>query len=818
MKKLFFFFTLFALIHANPPVYIAFLWHMHQPVYYPGEDVIQSAAANHYSFNLLDVFNSRYGPYTVWPASAVTKGINAGLGHLGAQVSFSGSLIQNLDRLESAGNANFSNWKSSWNSIRTRLTVSGNPRIDMVAFGEYHPLMPLTEYRDIRDQIRMHKDSFAENFSGEYSKGIFPPENAFSLHMIPGLLDEGIEWVLVDNVHMERSCSNYPYSTGGGLYEPNRADVRNPDPGDWKQLNNLWAPTKVSAAWGHRPHYAEYIEPETGESRKIIVVPASRYLGNEDGRGGFGALLYEDVISQLESFNTDPQHPILIVLHHDGDNYGGGTDSYYGSNFDNFVSWLNSKPDRFVCTTVQDYLDMFPPDPADIIHVEPGSWSGADNGDPQYRKWLGEPGSDGYSPDRNSWGVITAARNILRTAEQMAPGSAALPQAREYLAMAQTSCYWYWDGSEGGLWDSHPARAANLAVENLSAILAAGTDETPPAIFLPQRDPYNPGATEFTVAQTSDMTVWSYVYDHAGLSRVDLKYREDQDGLPSAGNATYAGAPGVGDWQSISMSGISIASRTNPLPLYKAGEYSAQISGKNEVLLDYYVEAEDVHGNIARSPIQQVWIGEYSGGAAGGGLSWTPLNPAPDDSITISITGAGIAATLHWGVNGWQQPNAVYRPAGTTLWNDNVAARTPMNGPADNTLSITVGPFNSPLQTVASLDFVIHYSDNTWDNNQGNDYHIPVQEPVTGKAGGTLARLLAFPNPGKDIFTLRYDQAGADAATLRIFDLAGRCLLTRRVAAAEQPIDIRSLPQGMYILTLTPKNGQPVIKMKYLKL
>jgi len=288
---------------------------------------------------------------------------------------------------------------------------------------------------------------------------MFPPENAFAEHIIPALVDEGIEWVMVDNIHFERTCINYPYSTSGNLYEPNRADVVNADPDDWKQLNNLWAPTKVSAAWGHQPHYAEYIDPETGISQKIIVVPTSRYLGNEDGRGGFGALLYDDVMSQLESYNTDDDHPILIVLHHDGDNYGGGTDSYYGSNFNNFVSWVQSQSSRFECTATDD-----------IIHVEPGSWAGADNGDPQFRKWLGEPGSSGYSPDRNSWGVITAASNAVQTAEQMSSGSPAVTEAWNWLAMGETSCYWYWDGSEGGLWDSHPARAANLAMNEIGSL------------------------------------------------------------------------------------------------------------------------------------------------------------------------------------------------------------------------------------------------------------------------------------------------------------------------------------------------------------
>jgi hypothetical protein len=174
--------------------------------------------------------------------------------------------------------------------------------------------------------------------------------------MIPALVDEGLEWVLVDNVHFDRAAKNYPFNTGGNLYEPNKADQINPDPNDWVQLNGLWAPTKNSAAWGRRPHYVAYVDPSTGTSKKIIAVPADRYMGNEDGRGGFGALNYENVISQLESSNSDPNHPILVVLHHDGDNYGGGTDSYYGSNFQNFVNWVKSNPTRFVCTTIQDYF------------------------------------------------------------------------------------------------------------------------------------------------------------------------------------------------------------------------------------------------------------------------------------------------------------------------------------------------------------------------------------------------------------------------------------------------------------------------------
>jgi hypothetical protein len=67
---------------------------MHQPVYYPGESITQTDAAGHYSFSVIDVHNQRFGPYTTWPRDAIQAGL--GLPNLGAQVSFSGSLMLNL--------------------------------------------------------------------------------------------------------------------------------------------------------------------------------------------------------------------------------------------------------------------------------------------------------------------------------------------------------------------------------------------------------------------------------------------------------------------------------------------------------------------------------------------------------------------------------------------------------------------------------------------------------------------------------------------------------------------------------------------------
>ncbi|MCX8056692.1 MAG: T9SS type A sorting domain-containing protein [Ignavibacteria bacterium] len=715
---------------TNPPIYIAFLWHMHQPIYWPYESIIQTEQNNRYPFSVVDIHNQRTGPYTSWPRNAVQKGINANMPHFGAQVSFSGSLIENLNVLEQAGNQNFQNWKSHWNYIKNQTTSLGNPRIDLVGFGYFHPLMPLIDYNDIRRQIQKHKQIFSQNFPGQYSKGIFPPENAFSTRIIPALVDEGLKWVLVDNIHFDRACVGYPYSTAGNLVEPNRADVRNPNPNDWIQLTGLWAPTRNSARWGRQPHYVEYVNPSTGEKKRIIAVPADRYMGNEDGRGGFGALNYEQVMSQLEAYNTDPQHPILIVLHHDGDNYGGGSESYYNHNFQNFVNWLQANPTRFVCTTIEDYLEMFPPDTNDVIHVEDGSWSGADNGDPEFKKWLGDPDATGYSPDRNSWAVLTAAKNFVETAYSIAPNDQRTQSALNYLMVAQSSDYWYWDGSLNGIWDSHPTRAANQAI-NLARQIT-GPDNTPPTIFSPQRDPYNPGGTEFGIQQPNNFKVWTYVFDKSGLKSVKLKYRIDYDGVNSPNsihNETYIGGSEVSEWFEIDMVGISQPSQTNPQPLFKAKEYSAEITGFTNKLIGYYVEAVDSFNNVSKSEIKEVWVGSSSTGTQNR-VSWTPQNPTRNDTITITVLNSNIGAKLHWGVNNsgkqWQTPNQVYWTPGTVLYNGTgPAVESPMSGPDTNKiLRIKIGPFNKPEQFVNRVAFVIHFNDNTWDNNNGQDYQI----------------------------------------------------------------------------------------------
>ena len=120
----------------------------------------------------------------------------------------------------------------------------------------------------------------------------------------------------------------------------------------------------------------------------------------------------------------------------------------------------------------------------------------------------------------------------------------------------------------------------------------------------------------------SDFHVWTFVHDVSGLARIELKVRTDADGANDPAttvNETYAGGAGVSAWTSLPMT-LRAMPQGEPwplneidftvLPTHIADQAWVEVAGYENVLLDYYVEAEDQNGLITRSPIQHVWVGE----------------------------------------------------------------------------------------------------------------------------------------------------------------------------------------------------------------
>lgn len=575
----------------QPVIYFGIHKHMHQP-YYNATDV------DYWDGEKDEIFASRQGAYTHYIPTAIHHYMDGGLGHAGLSTSWSSSLIEQLDRCGETSRAHgvFGNWRDGLRAVAQEKTAFGNPRVCFSAFGSFHPLMPLIPERDIIGQIEWHRRTLQENFGVPSSDLIFPPETAFAPHMIPALKKAGVNIAIYDSIHHFRACKDYPYAgPSEGMLPPNPADQSNPAVKDWTQLNNIWAPSKIAPSL-LKPCTLVYTD-QHGEEHSMIGVPAERYLGNEDARGGYGALQYESVMGQLyeslqQSGSYDPKHPPFFLLHSDGDNHGGGAESYYNHNTQRLVQMCQNDP-RFQLITVHDYLQQFPVDPDNKVHVEAGSWAGADNGDPQFTKWFSWAEKD-YSPDLNSWAVLTALQNVVHSLEDRGADQGLCDQLKRLLYTAETSCYWYWTGQD--VWDAQVTNAANRAMELAGELLAQkdSQDKTGPTIFVPWTRPANPGGKDWSHDGLRDAdkeaTVNTFVYDLSGLKSVQLRYR--------SGKAKT--------WKKIAMQDHgSYPSRTGPVII--ANQYRA-ILPAGSGFVQYYIEAQDRQGNKSESPLGRVFI------------------------------------------------------------------------------------------------------------------------------------------------------------------------------------------------------------------
>lgn len=718
----------------------------------------------------------------------------------GAQISYSGGLIANIASLGAANQLGYSsNWNSWLRDARGWLNSSPDPakrktRCDIVLFSFHHALLPLLEESTIRKEIQLYKAVYPGTWHGAsgsplLSRGIFPSEMAFSTRLIKPFADEGIAWSFVSGEKISRACSNFPVVFGSGGVNtdpPNRADQVNPPQNDWlrEQISRGCAPAEAYP-YAFTPQRSRYIDPATGAAHEILVVPCSQIMGWKDGYAPIG----------LSDFNTlqtrnDPNRPMLVVLAHDGDNAWGGGYSYYQEATPNLAN--SAAGAGYVPSTVERYLADHPVPANAYVHVEDGAWVNADGdfGAPTFLNWnwplvnasgqVDIPG--GWAEDARNWAVITAAQNRVDTAEQIArsrgesidisdilnPGAStsAAERAWHYFLASLNSGYMYY-GTALDM-EVKPTIACNEAVEHADAVINSpgAADTTPPTIWLPQRFPWNPGSINFGPAHgyqqranNGDFWVYTFVHDVSGIAgggaAVTLKYRIDDDGVrpmpaPGSPNETYAGGPGVGAWQSLAMTrrpgGFPAGNFLNSptinffeMPAYIADQYHVQVTGLRSVLIDYYVEAADIHGNIKRSPIQHVWIGDGSGATPGGGsvVSLTPDPAVAGQSATVAYNPAGrplagaAAVRAHIGFNGW---TSVISPDLALTWNA--------------TTSRWEGTF-TVAASATQVDLAFNNGAGTWDNNGGADWHFtatpgnPNQTGACCSAGACSATTLA---------------------------------------------------------------------------
>ena len=748
------------------PVHTTYLWHMHQPIYWPErsswngqayEHAYETITLHHSQSDVSGTFDSddRVHDYQDYPRAALSMLLD--LPDAGAQVSFAGALIQNVSSLAAAGwngGRYASNWTQPYREAHAWTTSGGRPRLEPVIVALHHPIAPLLDEAVFRRMLQAQKALMPATWGDPIlSRGFFPAEMCFSERLIPVLVEQGLDWCVVPDIHIARACADYPYAAGQDNCDPpNPADRLNPAQGEYySQSISRGVTTKVPAPYGFRPHRAQYVDPETGAVSSLVVVPAANAMSWNEGCALYGTGEIDAVAAR-----NDPASPMLVLLAHDGDNAWSGGYSYYSENVTQFAHAAAAR--GYEPTTVAEFLADHPVASGDVVHVEDGGWVNADGdfGSPQFINWnwplLGATGQfdipNGWAEDERNWAVLVAATNRVLTAEQIAgppvigrvvdptqSGTTAIDRAWHFLLVGFESGYMYYGKSLD--FEIKPTLAANRAVEQADALLAGGTDLTAPTVWLPQRLPWNPGGMGggslwgypggAGASMSQDFFVWTFVHDVSGVASVRLKYRLDADGtnpLASVHNETYTGGSEVGPWQSLDMNHRIFPKGdvyNDPeidftvLPTHIADEYWVQVTGLADALLDYYVEAVDTRGNVRRSPIQHVWVGH--GGGSGGGevASWEPPSPVAGGGLTVrydAVAGALPDATspvyIHIGHSGWRQilsPDpAMTWDAGTSRWRYTYAI------PASAT----------------AVDFVFTNGAGLWDNNNGADLHVPV--------------------------------------------------------------------------------------------
>ncbi|OGF03888.1 MAG: hypothetical protein A2W00_03145 [Candidatus Eisenbacteria bacterium RBG_16_71_46] len=747
------------------PIHTSYLWHMHQPIYWPERSTWNGAAVEfahetialgHSQSDVFSIFNSddRVHDYQDYPRVALQSVLE--VPDAGAQVSFAGSLIQNVSSLGASGwngGRYAPDWSQPYREAMGWTTSGGRRRLDPVVVGFHHPIAPLLDQLVFRRMLQTQKAIMPGTWgSPALSTGFFPAEMCFSERLIPALVAEGVEWAVVPDIHIARACADYPYAANQDNCDPpNPADQQNPAQGDYyTQTISRGVTTKVPAPYGLRPHRAQHVDPETGAVSSLVVVPAANAMSWNEGYGTYGT----GEIDAIAAHN-DPAKPMLVLFAHDGDNAWSGGDSYFNQNVTQFTHAAVAR--GYEPTTVAEFLADHPVDAGDVVHVEDGGWVNADGdfGSPQFINWnwplAGAAGGfdipGGWAEDERNWAVLTAAVNRVETAEQMtgAPliarvvdptqaGTSALEKAWHFLLVGFESGYMYYGTALD--FEIKPTLAANRAVEYADPLLAAGADLTPPTVWLPQRLPWNPGGRGGGALwgypggpgapMTSDFHVWTFVHDVSGVAGAELRFRLDADGinpLATTDNETYAGGPGVGAWQSLAMTRRAFPKgnvHNDPkidfsvAPTYIADEFWAQVSGLSDVLVDYYVEAVDSLGNLRKSPIQHVYVGSGTP-PADPAVSWEPESPVAGGSLTIhydAVAGALPDATnpvrIHIGHSGWTE---VIAPDPEMTWN-------PTSARWDYTYAIA--------STATAVDFVFNDGAGTWDNNGGADWHVAV--------------------------------------------------------------------------------------------
>jgi hypothetical protein len=271
--------------------------------------------------------------------------------------------------------------------------------VELIGMGYYHPIFPIIPEADWEEQLASGRAIVEEAF-GRAPRGFWPPEMAFSMEMIPALVQAGYEYVVVDGVHVR--------------------------PRDG--LNDVFRP---------------YLACQDGVC--ITVVPRNGELSIAQERG-LDPDWFAAESQRCARSSPRPAAPRLVTTWSDGENRGWFRQiqeelGFFGHFFAPCMERVQAKEPMPIPVALSDYLETH--SPSAHARVQTGAWNVGSTPADDFSRWMGSESQKKAASvvqdlSRRYWD-IERRRNKLGQA-----GRRALARARALILESQTSCFLFW--------------------------------------------------------------------------------------------------------------------------------------------------------------------------------------------------------------------------------------------------------------------------------------------------------------------------------------------------------------------------------------
>ena len=295
--------------------------------------------------------------------------------------------------------------------------------IELLGLGYYHPIFPLIPRADWPEQLERGR-AVIERVFGRSPRGFWPPELAFSMEMIPALVQAGYEYVIVDGVHV------LPVDGVNDIFRP-------------------------------------YVACHDGAC--ITIVPRDRDVSNAQGHG-LNPRWLRDELSWRSTVSPRPDEARLVTTWSDGENGGWFRQTHEPSGFFGhfFAPYMEQCRDGDYPITpvlLGDYLAR--QRPTARAQVQTGSWNVGESCRDDFSPWIGsecqrQAVDEVRRLSERYWSLCQSWPDVYQVAGET------LVRARRQILEAETSCFLCW----GDAWIPHLQARTRPAAATLDAVEA----------------------------------------------------------------------------------------------------------------------------------------------------------------------------------------------------------------------------------------------------------------------------------------------------------------------------------------------------------